>query len=351
MILFIAITPAQLVNATRIAETEYREVEADLYCTSNLMSMFGKFINRDIYKNIFLIDDIINQNKTINISILKKIYNRFAITKNYKALFKSLPSNPLVYDEIFLSGPNLNVLTIYYSIYYANPKIKLNLFEEGLFEYCLLSMNKEFGKILYSKFFFHNYYLEKSQKGYFYEPKLVENKWKNISLQKIEKEFSDFYKDNENNPQKFIFVEQDFVREDYNKIQNDLVSDLASRLPKDNFYIKLHPRSNKFKYGRDIKYLPADVPLEKMAFEEVMNNAIFISFFSSAILNLKIVTDIEPTVILLVNLLPKLKKLEKEVKRIINDIPGKLNYPNFLVPKSYEEVIGIIENEIKEDNI
>lgn len=355
MILFLANTPSQLLNAVVLSNTEFRNEKCDLYCTSNIRE--ASFIFREegclneVYE-ITLLPEKLPRNTKINKTIV-----RIGNALKLNTIKRNLPSNPLKYTRMFLAGVGLRNIEIFYAIKKINRSIKLSLFEEGTYEYCAFGEKKEWGKILFSYIFFGHYYLYESDSLYVYMPDLVVSEWKNLVVKKIpslreqqfllasiNKAFGYKHTNVENYSGKCIILEQAFQNQQFKIQQNELIKRVISYFGKNNVIIKLHPRSSENKYGKDIQYLNTKQPFEIIALNEDVSRGIFVSVTSSAITNFKVILNMEPTIIVLYKLFNSKNQVFNANQKFITRVKAICEKNKFYIPDDNDELIEILNS-------
>ena len=190
--------------------------------------------------------------------------------------------------------------------------MKLSLYEEGACEYYTLGLSKSRARSIFSHFFFGHYYFEECDSLYVYNPGFVQNIWGNIEVKNIPNYSENIeilnllnnvfdYKEKLLLPcrEKVIILEQAFATENDEKNQEKLISHIAEIVGSENIIIKLHPRSGEGKYAGKYRTIKTSIPLELLIANEINIDKIFISVSSSATLNLKLIFDIEPYIIIL----------------------------------------------------
>ena len=352
MNLFVVHNSNQLKNCIVISQTQYRNMRNDLYYTVDIEEEAERAkcqgIFNDIYKIEFL-QDLFHRN-----NILKKTIVQIKLGIDFKKVKKNLPNDPKIYKKIFCSGVNLKSFEYYYAVKQKNNKCQLYLYEEGINEYYCLGKKKDFFKAIYSHFFFRHYYPEECTALYVHSPDLVDNKQKNIKLLKIDnildnkdliQILNEVFKYDCNRVEKiknkFIFLDSAFYNIEQDKYQIFLVEKIAEVVGKDNLLIKLHPRSAGNKYGKEYKIIDIKVPFEIIFLNNVdFINNIFVSVASSSVLNIKMIFNLEPKIIMLHEIMRV--RFSKEVTDTINRANKKCNN-KYLIPREENELIEIIK--------
>lgn len=308
MILFLAMTPAQLMNAVVLAKSSFFNQKCDIYITPNLSIYLDKLSRCKVFNEIYgydLVKDITNRGNVVSRAIV-----RIKNALDMNSIKKTLRSDPNKYERIFVSGISLRNYEVYYAIKSVNKDIRLSLYEEGICEYYQL-MEKNPFKIIFSYIFFHRYYMRDCEDLYVYEPSVVRSKWDNIIIKQIPRFINNkeiltilnelfSYSTNEMLfDKKVIFLESAFYSNDLEELQLCLIEKTIERFGKDNVIIKMHPRSQLDKYNSDYLTMHSSTPLEIMAANLDVEDNIFVSLSSSGVINFKLMLNKEPTIICL----------------------------------------------------
>ena len=311
MVLFLANTMTQLLNAIVIKKTLLQNENCDVYYTENLRDYATKAQESGAFDNAYqitLVKDICSRDSSVKRAIV-----RIKNALDFSLVKKMLPSDPMLYSRVYASGISLRNYEFYYAIKCKNSDVKLSLYEEGLCEYYTLGLPHSFARALFSHLFFHHYYFEECDSVYVYAPGAVKNTWNNIAVKRIpgiyenseiisliNKVFGYEPTELKNAEDKVIILEQSYYDEKQIKEQEEIIQMLAEVFGKDRIIIKLHPRSEKNKYGSEYQYVNTKIPLEIIALNEnIDRNNVFVSISSSSVLNFKMMLNREPRILLL----------------------------------------------------
>lgn len=345
MYLFLIMTSAQLMNAIVLSKTVFKDVQCDAYLISSLDKYHDSVEKSQVFHKVYsydLLPDIAGRQNPFKRSIVR-IKNAIDVKK----ILGMLPNDPKDYKCIFASGISLRNYEIYYAIKQVNPSVKISLYEEGLCEYYILT-EKSKGKKAFSHFFFNSYYLEDCRELYVYEPRVVKKYWENINVKAIPK----FY----NNPElmrilngvfgftsgeaiyfpgKIIFLEScyDYDLESENK-QLAFLNKVVDIFGVNNVIVKMHPRSPKGKYPERIKTIYSTVPFELIAANVDLNKCVFVSTYTSAIVNPKLMLDQEPFVVCLERLS---KNNRNEMDLVFDRVADLYKSNSFYLPETDEQ--------------
>ena len=310
MYLFLIMTPSQLLNAIVLSKTVLKDIDCDAYMTANLEKYKGAVENNNVFKNVYsyeLLPDITGRQNAI-----KRMLVRIKNAIDVKKIPSMMPSDIKTYDCIFASGRSLRNFEIYYAAKKLNPSVRISLYEEGICEYCILTEKSRLKK-LFSHFFFQSYYLEDCSEVYVYEPSIVKSAWDNIEPKAIPRFYDDkdlmtilnsvfgfnveetiIYKN------RVVFLESCFDEElEYEKYQLDMLKKVVEAVGPEKVIVKMHPRSPKDKYPENIKTIFSNIPFEILVANMDLSDCVFVSPYSSALVNPKLILNKEPVVVCL----------------------------------------------------
>lgn len=355
MILFLCETKSQILNAIAIKMGLYSDDIADV-CLVRKVAMPIEYKNKlneiGLFEKVFSVelDHIPEQNFFFK---LKKTLLYITIVRDLKKKLKNKLRN---YSHVFVSGPGTACPAIYYGIKHNNPQVKLSLFEEGTFEYYMFRYTNVLRK-WYSKLFYGSYYVDDAKNMLVYDPSMVIDKPKHISVYKIPKLFNNqSFREKVNYIFNYngkgidvmkncncLFLESCYDNYELENKQNKIVKLLCSIIG-DKLIVKLHPRSNAHKYDSiGVKRLNTSQSMEMILLNQDIdiNNIVFVSPLSSAMLNLKLMFGKEPKMILLneiLNLSSKIAGIDCLADKFIEDYNKQLIFqPNNL--KEFKTII------------
>ena len=343
MNLFLAMTPAQMMNATVLAGSVLKNEPCDIYITSNLDAYRDKLEQSRLFHAVYgysLVKDITGRSNALSRAVVR-IKNAIDL----KEIKQSLPSDPAMYTRVFAAGISLKNYEVYYAIKVKNKDVRFSLYEEGICEYYHLT-EKDPLKILFSKIFFHGYYMKDCDSLYVYEPRAVKCKWDNIEvkpiprfvddekkLQVINELFSYRAEECKIFDRKVVFLESSFYTEDHETVQRKILEQTVAKFGLENVVIKMHPRSSADKYGDAYTCVSSSVPLEILAANGAIEDNIFVSMSSSGIINLKLMLDKEPEIFCLNGIY---KKEQKEVREVFDRVAALCHKQNFHIFDRFE---------------
>lgn len=350
MFLFLLNTPTQLLNAIALIYGRFADVQCDAYYTENLKPFFENEWIHKIFASAYpvkLLPEICKRN-----SNLKKNIVRIKNGLDFRKVKKTLPSDPNSYDRIFASGISLRNYEIYYAIKAANQKACLSIFEEGMCEYYYYGREKDKSHALFSHFFFGRYYIEEADSLYVYHPDAVICNWDNLEIKPIPKieepELIEIINhvfryeptDLRNAKNKVVILEQAFYEDADIARQNEIIDRIGKAFGPENVVIKLHPRSPLDKYQGKFPCCKTTIPLELIVLNEDIMNNVFVSISSSAVLNFKLMFDMEPNIIVL----NRMDRETTDVSDMLFDyVKNNSRRHNFWIPGNMAELGKIIE--------
>lgn len=351
MILFIANTQAQLINAANLASTVFRNVECDLYYKKTFEDKASILHSMGCFNNIYAIPWGQEEEP---VSMVRKNIRRLSYIMKSNKIIEKFPSSPYNYTDFFISGRTLKLIVLYYAAKKINKKLCLNLYEEGLFEYCELMEKRLLFRIMVSYLIWGRYYLEDCKRMYVYRPDIVNSRWRNIQILQIPSMQTNqrfvhainqawSYKSKALGVVKgyMIFFDQSYGYEELENKQRELLQFVSECAGVERIIIKLHPRSKEFKYGKKYKYFSYSYPIEIIALNEDIEKNVFISLQSSAAINMKIMFHMPSPVIMLSNLVLWPKGINATGNSVIKRLASQDK--SFFAPDTKEQLKSILQ--------
>lgn len=298
-VLFIVVTTSQLLNASQIALDLKKKGSYISVCLS------GKKMQKckKIIENNFIFDKVICNNWIdCGVSTGNRSFNRIRDLFDYWNMKNESFTFEDNYDAIYISGPNLRNLELYYYLT-RRKKIDLFFYEEGIFEYYFLDEKLDLKEMIASYLFLRRYYKNEIKGVFVHRPEmsLTNNiKYNQIPLIKSENDNKIWMQYLENLfphlkdlkikiDNKIIFIDQPYEIDEKDGNKDNKLRKIFNMLylhQKNNIIVKLHPRSNEYKYGYDIDYLPQEIPFEIMFAKLCPQNVTLVSVCSSAVFNI-----------------------------------------------------------------
>ncbi len=350
-VIFVSSTDAQLINAMTLSVTKFKNDVVELFYRPSIEKRINHKEIKKYFSSIYILP-------VIDSSIYPKgirghLNGYFDVVTKWKTIIDTVEIDPRSYDVILIPGVSIAYYMVYYAIRKKNKSIDLKIYEEGINEYFNLGM-KNYKKYLIHKLVFGSYFYNDCTELFVHVPELVDNKWKNIKLSKMEDPtcstvlYNDIkiifdYPTQFGFPKKGVcFIDQAFPDNQKYSIgnlkQQEIIEQIESWVGKDNIYIKLHPRSPKHKYGEKYNYLNIDSPFELIGFYENINDMLFVSLSSSTSINFKLVLNIEAKVIIAHSIVFKNGKENKNVTCLFKKIQSTYKKDFFRIPNNTEEL-------------
>lgn len=355
MIAFVAWTPLHLINIINTKVNYFPEVKSDLYIYGEFSSsfeMYEKIKKEELFTHVFYIDLEKNGNKISK--IVNLIFNK-NIFIEYTAM----------YEKIFIQGENYFSKILYGQSKKKNPDLELNYIEDGLGAYVgsdILNLKNKKNKLIN---FLNPYSIFKSKLTnlYVYEPDLVETKYQadyypldkltkmNDATRIIQDVFS-LEDTKERFPGKILFLDQPLEDDGFAIDEQPLFSQLIELVGKENFWIKLHPRSNKNKYG-GFKIIETSLPWELYFLNYDFTQTMIISAVSTAAFTPKLMMNINSSIILLPKFIQhqQIKATEDERTHMMLDNIirfseefNSLNSNSIYLPKTTKELKSLVQS-------
>lgn len=359
MIAFIAWTPLHIINIINTKQSYYNNKEADLYIYdefSGAKEIYQNILKEDIFQNIYLIDHKKIGNKVISkLNVLLNINRMVKIDKK------------LNYEEIFTQGGNYFLKILYGQTKKNNPNVKLNYIEDGLATYLnlsLLNISEKRKKIM-NRLNPYSIFLAEIKNYYLYNPSLT-NIEQGLHLKKLPvikqgtkthevlKRIFNLSINKKSMENTVLFLDQPLQSDGYS-INEDLVLDyIKDCTPDKDIIVKLHPRTHIDRYGKDIKVLQTNLPLELCFLAYNLKDTIIISCLSTAAFTPQMIFGLDNKVILLSDMISKNKQLSTEdtkTQNVLNSITEfyekykQTGYDNVEMPKDVNELKNILRGE------
>lgn len=317
--LFICATPIQLINIINLKTSQFKNDEAVLYILNH--SEISKVMYTQMSKNSVFTKVLLLETKSFNASWFQKYtitryIANFCMNIYPEKLLYNIVDDPLQYDIQWSSYLDRSSQLFFLVHKKRNPKLKLNLFEDGLYSYGVLSAKINVFKYKIFHLLGIKNIMEEVWSLYVYEPSLVKvtnnrlieikqiSKIANNSELKnlFNKIFSFEKKSLDLLNYKYIFFDAPISIEELNKKQIDMMYFCIKELG-DNLRIKLHPRSllKVDKFSKNISDIK--VPLEILCLNADVTHNVFISVFSTVGITPKLMFNQEPTIIFLYKIL------------------------------------------------
>lgn len=365
-VLFVASTGLQLINAMTIIRDHSSFDHCDLLYGERLEAMTKSIGLKKYFHDSFVIPSI----QDCTFPYLSKVLSGIRKGLAYKGLLDKIPTNVKKYDRIFVPGLALYYYLVYYAVHACSSKVQLSIYEEGICEYYTLAKVNRI-RMFYSKLFFGCYHYEECDSLYVHRPEYVSCCWRNMELKKISSPlaYPDLVRDLKNtfgydekaillDGIRFIFVDQCYDgfdrQEEREEQQKAALSILVQEMKKNQLNektiaVKLHPKSKPDKYGGGFRYIQSGMPFELIAINMNLEKAIFISVFSSVLINFKLILNQEPPVLVLQNIYADFTNdVDKNIAALFEKVRRDYTNKKFYIPKSEEEYKNILSQIVKQ---
>lgn len=356
MIAFFCGAPYQVIIATHLIHTEWKDEKVDLYILdhfagakdlSNRLRSLNLF-NRVIYcKVLYLLD-------TFSSFRPKRILQRF---DNYtfsceKIVRSHLSYRGQLYSDVYYSYPDFIIKLALKVFHKYNMDIKIHLFEDGFGGYFPLPRyNRRYNDVFYrltgvSKLVWRYDSIRVFRPELMYTTEVPIKKIPSINIE--DKQYREMlnsvfnYSTSDSIEERIVFFEQP----NYNvPTLDDLLKEIISPYLSDDAIVKLHPRTKQPERYRGFNvYKNSGLPWEVIIQNSDIKDNILISSHSTALLTPKLLFNKEPIIVFLYDL-PEVKKLfdiERSNPRItgfIKRFKQLYDYPErVLIPSSIQEL-------------
>ncbi|MCR5502796.1 MAG: hypothetical protein K6F53_07290 [Lachnospiraceae bacterium] len=355
MVLYICETEYQLFNALCIMKMREEGKESDILLCLDQNRTDDQIVDRieslAIVNDVFLYKYVMNTSQT-NVAKVAKAIKDLSVVKRMR---QELPNSFKKYDRLYLAGPSMAGVAVYYHFLKKNASLRLSLYEEGIFEYYMYA-KKQIWRRWYSKVVYGHYYLDENDELFVHEPQYALNIRDGVQVKKIEKAgslkgiretvnciFNIGNSDVENwrtlGQKKFLYFDQNFYDEGKEQVQERLLSELIGVLGREDLIIKKHPISDDKKYDdKMVSILYPDKPMELVLMNvELSSIKIVFTVCSSAAINFHFVFDKNIHVFFLYEIF-KMEKNWAPVYTLIENIRMKDGGRFIHIPKTIEEL-------------
>lgn len=358
-VLFVCETKAQLFNAILLKKRKLIGEKIDICLCDNGVNQLSQFkialVQNELFKNVFVYKTGHDVNQSL-IGIGKRALRNLGLVKK---IGESLPNRNNNYNKIFISGPSSSVNAVYYYFKNKNSRLELCLYEEGIYEYYMLSSKKNILRRIYSRIVYGRYYLDDAKKIYVYAPELVLGNTKNINIDNIPKlSFRDgemkrilnsvfkfeLHEIETLKNRKYIFIEQAFPCASENTQQKQIIKQIINIVGENKIIIKLHPNSDINKYsGLNVKCIKTNQTMEMLELNLNIDEPKLISICSSAVFNFDLIFESSPSIILLYKLFES-TTIDKQLYNFIRQFSQKRKNSKVAIPYTIEELKICLKN-------
>lgn len=355
MVLFVCETYAQLFNAINIKLHMNQREKADIcFCdTGNKFSdIIIKLKEEKIFENVYIYYEKYDNRQSLFAKLQKAVSNIFLMKK----LKNKLQNAQAVYEKIYISGPSISCVGLYYLFKHNNSKIELCLYEEGIFEYYIFQCKKNTIRRIYSKIVFGEYYLDNCKSLYVYNTNLALGVPPSIKLDQIPRisynncRFKNilnriFKYNNEINRcfqgKDILIVEQAFPIEIENIRQKKIFMEIIKMFGGERIVIKLHPNSPMEKYDDlNVKCIKTTYSLELIQMNIQKKDMLVISICSSAIFNYFLMFNEFQNIILLYKMFNSIS-VDENLLQFIEKFKDIYPSEKIMIPKDLDTIKAI----------
>lgn len=355
MIAFFCGTPYQIIIATHLSYSEWKDELVDVYILDHFTGakdMADRLRKLNLFHRVVFCE-VLYLLDTFSAKRPKRILQRFDMyTFSCEKIVEShLDYNGQIYSDVYYSYPDLIIKLALKVFHKYNANLKTHLFEDGFGAYFPLpKYNKRYNEVFYwltgvSKLVWRYDSIRVFRPELMFETNVPINKIAPINVddetyRNIQNAVFDFSTSDCIN-ERVVYFEQP----NYNvPTLDDLLKDIVSPYLADNAIVKLHPRTKHPDRFKEFNvYKNNGVPWEIIVQNSDIEDKILISSHSTALLTPKLLFDKEPIVVFLYNL-PEVKKLFNfaDSRPIIRDFIERFKqlygHPErVIIPNSLEE--------------
>ena len=204
------------------------------------------------------------------------------------------------YDILFISNISIFTVLLYNRLLKKNKKMNLNLFEEGMSNYCRFFTHGDKPDSLHRKWINKKGIIENLHKLYLFNEQYLEWDAPNgeiVHLEKIDvydKHFSDVINTifgvsemTDKYDRKIIFFEESFFADGFEVADVELVNQIADKFGRENIMIKIHPRNriNRFAALGYKTNVNTNIPWEVIILNQDLSDKILVTISSGSVLN------------------------------------------------------------------
>jgi len=310
---FIAWTPLHVINILNTKMNFFPNAEADLFIYdefSNSDKIYQNIKSEKIFNNVFFVE-----HKKMG----GKIESKLNVLFNRNIMLPS--AEPFKYEAIFTQGGNHFYKILYAKSKMNNPDLKLHYIEDGMVTYTSLDlMNvRKHRKILLNTINPYSSLKGNYCNSYIYNPEFTNisqstnaHKLPKISqdnpIYNVLKRVFNYKEDKLNIKNSVVFFDQPTEHPLLKKVEEKAFSVLLENNNNRRLLVKLHPRTDRSKYSKEIDILNTHLPWEVFCLLNNVENVTTVSLYSTASVNANIMFDINLDTILLTRVLTEDEK-------------------------------------------
>lgn len=366
-VVFLCNTVYQIVVATQLRYTIYKDSEADIVI-SNHMNGGAEIASRlkclsSFWNEVYYYESFDLARRKNEYAVKGKFSNQLFLYIGYNKV-ECMPLLQKKYDVFIFSNPDISSDFLYRNLAKINKNIVCYIFEDGFstysiaeldFKACIESPFYKMCSLLMQRTLFSNI------KGVFvFQPELMQwDKYPAFKIPPIDKKNKEFihilnttfqYEQLKDTYDKqVLFFEESYFKEGVDIGDVELVESIAKLVGKDNIMIKIHPRNgiNRFKEMGYKTNINTAIPWEIIALNMNVEDRILITVASGAAIMPILLFASQSRGILLINMLNKNVVLPYELsiyhKFILEKILPKYNDYLF-APTTSKELLSLIMN-------
>ena len=269
------------------------------------------------------------------------------------------------YDTFFVYGRNYLAWSIFSQLKKKNSKLNLYYIEDGIAAYVdkniyqTKSYKKKIIGLLNKWAIFHfeieKYFVYNPGLSVFPEEKKIELpalEENNSALSVIQSLF--ILPKSLTIKNSIVFLDQPFVADGYSFSEFEIFQEIKAILPNDKkIIVKLHPRSEKNKYGLDVEYFRTDTPFELLVLADIFKDSLVINPLSTGTFSSDFMFHKKVQTVFLSNLLTNENGFEVKgisEQSVVNfnvflnkymSVEKKLS---FFLPENFKELRRILQN-------
>lgn len=365
--LFVCSTPLQLIHIINLKLNKLSHDEVTLYILDHNQlyeDMYKKAIETNLFKKVYLLKTSEynrwsrserNRFTRYMVKILEYLF--------YKTISKHFVKDQILYDKFWISHMDQSSWLLFMMNKKRNKYLELIFFEDGTGGYLLLNRKQNPIEIKLLHLLGYKSLYEEIKMLYLYKPTLVaDSLYPNVKLEELpkidnictknalNKLFLVDKSDIENSNYLYLFFDSPFLSEDISRKQSEMVSFLSEKL-KDEFRVKLHPRSKLSKDSIENLLLNIQMPTEIISLNRDVSQNVFISIFSTVGISPKLMFDQEPILIFLYKIINVDMFVGREAFEFIERFAKIYTNTNkIFIPETFQELENILRTLEASDN-
>lgn len=309
-IAFFCSTPYQILLAINIKHSNHLEEKADIYVLNHFNDAHNIVRNIKgvgVFENIKLVD-CIEFTRSFSINRIKRYVQKTILyLKPHKISNQYFGFGDLVYSQIYLTYPDVVIQLAMKDLYERNPELKIHMYEDGTGGYSSDILKTTKYKEWFNKITGFGEVIDRYDSLMMFKPELY---FGNVDIPKVRIPHIDKTNEELKNIINKVFEYQDdyridekiiFLEQPMNHVPglSEQIRCIADEILKDNYVIKLHPRSRSEDYKDHNIYKKNSSPWEILCLNNSTEDKVLISYHSTALISNKIIFNNEPVIIFL----------------------------------------------------